>query len=250
MPASTPSGECFPYPLHSTSSRLPYWGIFLSRPLHTRTFVLFLAWQNVSFAPPACKPPIFRRSPLAADDDPIPNSDTPLTSSDGSALSPDISPRRTKTESKPVPDSYVACPSSCWEDSCGKLPHLVPLSGKDETSRAEPKSLSRSCGSTSRAEPKEESPLQEEIDSMRHALKRLVESLSPGGSIQALLRHQLHHRQPHQVGSRPADPPRSSTQHIRSDRRTGYQRSSERMELDLMEFFQKKIFIFFNPKIP
>ena len=181
-------------------------------------------------------------------------------------MSPDISPRRTKTESKPVPDSYVACPSSCWEDSCGKLPHLVPLSGKDETSRAEPKSLSPvypaslrdSCGSTSRAElhpvrscgAKEESPLQEEIDSMRHALKRLVESLSPGGSIQALLRHQLHHRQPHQVGSRPADPPRSSTQHIRSDRRTGYQRSSERMELDLMEFFQKKIFIFFNPKIP
>ena len=172
-------------------------------------------------------------------------------------MSPDISPHRTKTESRPCGSLSPVYPNlsrtpvrgSCG-GSCGKLPHLVPLSGKDETSRAEPKSLSRSCGSTSRAEPKEESPLQEEIDSMRHALKRLVESLSPGGSIQALLRHQLHHRQPHQVGSRPADPPRSSTQHIRSDRRTGYQRSSERMELDLMEFFQKKIIIFFNPKIP
>ena len=40
LSAAAPSGECFPYSLHSTTSRLPFWGIFLSHPLHNRTYVL------------------------------------------------------------------------------------------------------------------------------------------------------------------------------------------------------------------
>ena len=168
--SSTPSGECFFYPPNSTFSRLPFWGIFLSHPLQTRTYVLFLAWQSVSFATPACQPPIFRRSTLAADSDPIPNSDSALGSSEASALSPDNPASQFAELPSPSLSGGLSL-SKAEVASRAKLRGEEPLPGEsqqssskrfslnesDEASRAEmhpvrsfgAKTESRSCGSLS-----------------------------------------------------------------------------------------------------
>jgi hypothetical protein len=119
---------------------------------------------------------------MIADGDPIPNSDTPLTSSEESALSPGNPALR-----EPV-----------FGEADQSSSKRFPLNESDEASRAETKTESRSCGSLSpvyphscggsrgnlsRAETKEDSPFKDEIDSMRRALKRLVELFSKVESL-------------------------------------------------------------------
>ena len=113
---------------------------------------------------------------MAADSDPIPNSDSPLTSSEESALSPDNPASQFAELPQPVLSEDASRAKLRGEgpvfgEAEQSSSKRFPLNESDEASRAKMHPV-RSFGT------KEDSPFQDEIDSMRRVLKRLVESFS------------------------------------------------------------------------